>query len=114
MDWRNGLLVIPEIHIMRDQLVTNLNTKGNPESFIANSTDLLAKLQGENTVSVEAINNYEIYTVCPVTGTTGWEVKNIRSTDTLIKLYPHFDCVITKNDTCPDEEFLSHWKANNQ
>lgn len=43
-------------------------------------------------------NVYEIYTKDPETGQTGWEIEIVLSTDELIKTYPNFDCIITKND----------------
>ena len=43
-------------------------------------------------------NIYEIYTKNPETNESGWDIVWVRSTDSLIKTFPNFDVVITKND----------------
>ena len=44
------------------------------------------------------MNIYEIYTKNPETNEGGWDIVWVRSTDDLIKTFPNFDVVITKND----------------
>ena len=46
---------------------------------------------------------FEIYVKNPETGEEGWEIKLVWSTEEKIVTYPHFDCVITRNDCHPDE-----------
>ena len=43
-------------------------------------------------------NIYEIYTKNPETNESGWDIVWVRSTDSLIKTFPNFDVIITKND----------------
>jgi hypothetical protein len=62
------------------------------------SGDELASTMNANTIVVEKINTYEIYTCHPATGEGGWDIHHVESTDDLIKYYPDFDCIITKND----------------
>jgi hypothetical protein len=72
------------------------------------------KLITKDTVEIGMIHTYEVYTCNPETGEGGWDIHYIRSTDRLIKYYPDFDCIITKNDTGSNEveEFVhAGWKA---
>jgi hypothetical protein len=62
--------------------------------------DVLHTKMNVNTIIIEKVNTYEIYTCHPETGDTGWDIHHVESTDDLIKYYPNFDCIITKNDRC--------------
>lgn len=68
--------------------------------------DKLGDVINEFTCHLEQINTYEIYTKNATTGEGGWDICLVRSTDTFIKMYPLFDCIITKNDCVHDESFL--------
>ena len=70
--------------------------------------DKLSDAINSDTVEIDEVHQYEIYTCCSKTGVKGWDIKHIESTDRLIKYYPNFDCVITKNDSAEQsiEEFL--------
>ncbi len=64
----------------------------------------------ELTIYVEPLHTYEIYTCNPADVTEGgWDIKLVISTDRLIKSYPLFDCVITKNDH-PVSDCVEHYK----
>lgn len=61
----------------------------------------------DRTCNIEIIHTYEIYTLEPEKLTTGWDIKHIESTDSLVKKYPLFDCVISKNDVRAKESWFS-------
>lgn len=46
----------------------------------------------------EEIKAFEIYVKNPETGELGWDIVFVWSTEKLIVTYPHFDCIITRND----------------
>ena len=85
-----------------DNAVTIRTSKGSFMTTVVQGEDLPRHLttldNGDDLVDISKLNTYEIYTCCPKTGTTGWDIKNIVSTDFLVKKFPHFDCIITKND----------------
>lgn len=64
------------------------------------------------TIYIELLNTYEIYTKNPETGERGWNIEFVTSTDRLIKSYPDFDCVITKNDHAMSK-CVEHFKDPN-
>jgi hypothetical protein len=51
---------------------------------------------------------FEIYTKNPKTGQTGWDIKFVYASDVTIKTFPHFDCVITRDD-CPAGTKIINW-----
>ena len=65
----------------------------------------------ERVCGIEKVNTYETY-LTNEQGVTGWTIEHIRSTDSKIKKFPLFDCVITKNDSAGHEavDFLSTGK----
>lgn len=85
-----------------------INRINNKFKAISVDGDKLANVISSDTIEIDEINQYEIYTCCPETGVTGWDIKYIESTDRLIKYYPNFDCIITKNDCAGHvtEDFL--------
>lgn len=51
-------------------------------------------------VEISEAHTYEIYTRKPDDlNIGGWDIKHVISTDAMIKHYPLFDCIITKNDS---------------
>ena len=62
----------------------------------------------ERTMRVDTVHSYEIYTKNPETGEGGWDIMLVRSTDNLIEHFPHFDCIITKNDCTPETDWLDY------
>jgi len=84
-----------------DYLVTtrDLELPNGPRHVIECTGDKLADYIEAHTIYVEKLNTYEVYTCDPVTGATGWDIVHVRSTDRLIKSFPLFDCIITKNDS---------------
>lgn len=83
-----------------DYLVINRKQK-NSSAWVTKVCDggLLLATMNENTYAVEKISTYEIYTRHPDTGENGWDISHVESTDDLIKFYPYYDCIITKNDS---------------
>ena len=87
-------------------LITNRVSKGGFESIKTTATTM-GELISESTVDISPIHTYEIYTCNPDTGERGWDIKHIASTDMLVKSYPLFDTIITRNDVSPlDGEWL--------
>jgi hypothetical protein len=48
--------------------------------------------------------NFEIYTACPKTGVSGWDIKNVsvkaetrKEAREKVKTFPYFDCIINFN-----------------
>ena len=76
-----------------------INNDKNIYSFETCTGDMLSMALTPHSCMVEPVNTYEIYTKCPDKGTGGWEIEYVTSTDKLIKYYPLFDCIISKNDT---------------
>ena len=67
-----------------------------------------------DTLHIEVINTYEIYVCndqveeycgkqCEPGTIDGWRIEYVASTDRLIKTYPFFDTIITKNDGQAEE-----------
>jgi len=65
-------------------------------------------------------HNYEIYTCCPKTGETGWDIKHVsvisktdRSYDArkFLTNFPHYDCVILSNYSVPSKYNYSEGTA---
>jgi hypothetical protein len=55
--------------------------------------------------------NFEIYTIDPITGTTGWDIhmvsvkaQTLLEARTNLKDYPNFDCVILYNFSHSEDE----------
>ena len=78
----------------------------NREAFQSNkfisivvAGDSLQHVVSPLTAHISEVHTYEIYTCDPLTGQTGWEIEHVRSTDDLIKSFPQFDCIITRNDS---------------
>lgn len=97
-----------------EYLVTN-RTKEDTNKFVSHilTSANMGSHISEATVDISLINTYEIYTKDPETGKGGWDIKNVRSTDELIKRYPNFDAIITKNDCSPtDGDWLCLQTAN--
>jgi len=88
-------------------LITNRLSSGRYTSIEA-TLDNMSSLIDKNTIDISVINRYEIYTCHPKTGEGGWEIQFVRSTDNLIKQYPFFDEIITKNDTRYDVDYLCY------
>ena len=95
--------------------ITNRNPETRSRFITVKSTAAtMSALIGTKTIRIDEIHDYEIYTNNPETGESGWHIHHVRSTDFMIKNYPHFDCVITRNDCPPDFEFLDFdgWHNN--
>jgi hypothetical protein len=52
---------------------------------------------------------YEIYTKCPLTGVTGWEIEFVYASEDEIESFPNFDCIITVDD-CPISTMIINWR----
>jgi len=85
-----------------DEYLVVTNNKNKYTNAVCTG-DKLHSVLSEITCYVGKINTYEIYTNNPETGESGWDIKHINSTDKLIRYYPNFDCVITKNDSAGKE-----------
>jgi len=98
-----------QISPYQEYLVVSRKSETNPNSyssFIVKGDKLHSEINSL-TVDVSPINTYEIYTKCPKTGVSGWDIKHVRSTKGLIRKYPDFDCIITTNDVeNTDGDFL--------
>ena len=84
-----------------------VSTRGKASEII-NGTHLHCFIM-PNTVDVSRLNTYEIYTKDPQTGEGGYDIHFVQSTDNLIKDYPLFDCIITKNDGEATNQFIDYW-----
>jgi len=95
--------------------ITNRNPEF-PNRFItvASTAATMAALIGTKTIRIDEIHNFEIYTNNPATGESGWYIHLVRSTDYLIKKFPDFDCIITRNDCTPDVEFIDFDGVHNE
>lgn len=95
--------------------ITNRKPK-SPNRFVTTESTAatMSALIGTRTIRIDEIHNYEIYTNCPETGQSGWDIHLVRSTDYLIKKYPHFDCIITRNDCPSDVEFIDFDCVHNE
>ena len=82
--------VIKRDKVNRNHLYTVLATFETLPDVIA--TDPM------DTVYIDTVNTYEIYTKNPDTLEGGWDIKFVESCDLCIKNYPLFDCIITRND----------------
>ena len=95
--------------------ITNRNPEFRSRFITVKSTAAtMSALIGTKTIRIDEIHDYEIYIVNADTGQTGWGIHNVRSTDFMIKNYPDFDCIITRNDCPPDYEFsdFDGWHNN--
>ncbi len=85
----------------RDYLVVN-RTDGEISQAVCNGEEVQANIT-KDIFNISCVHTYEIYVKNPRTGESGWDIHYVKSTDDLIKCYPEFDCIITKNDTAGKE-----------
>lgn len=99
------------MHLSRYSQFLLANRENGKETNIVCSGADVHKLINEHTVDIASIHTYEIYTRNPETGEGGWQIEHVRSTDYLIRQFPLFDCIITKNDVHVSEctDFLDFW-----
>ncbi len=81
------------------------------ESFVGVTGLEIKEYITELTINISIMHTYEIYTKNPETGEGGWDIKLVRSIDELIKKYPNFDCIITKNDS-PENQCVDFLNFN--
>ena len=78
------------------------------DQYVIKGDEFATVVNIQKLVHIEPVNTYEIYVCNPETGEGGWEIKHVMSTNKLIKYFPNFDCIITRNDSPYDrcESFL--------
>ena len=56
-------------------------------------------IDGARIVEMGLIQTFEIYTKCPETGTTGWDIHYVEGVKEYIeRYYPNFDCFLTQDN----------------
>lgn len=104
-----------EISKYKQYAITNRNPETRGRFItVATTPAAMSGLFSENTIRIDEIHDYEIYTNNPETGQSGWAIHLVRSTDHLISKYPHFDCIITRNDCSPNVEFIDFDNVHNE
>ena len=94
-----------QIYKFMNYLIASNNKNKYSEKVV--SGDKIASEMTEHTCFLARLHSYEIYTCNPDNPSEGgWDIKLVESTDELIRSYPLFDCIITKNDCVATEQHL--------
>lgn len=93
-------------------IVNRIGTSNSYEEHIVKGDKLFTTIT-ELTINLSRVRNFEIYTRCPKTGVTGWEIELVRSTPELIRTFPNFDVVISVDDCIPTQNWFFLQSINN-
>lgn len=88
-------------------VLADLNKAGMKRHIVDNEGLKALFLSDARICEIGEIQNFEIYTKCPKTGTTGWDIHHVSGVKEYIaRFYPNFDCFITDGGTPDDVEFF--------
>jgi len=96
----------------RKYAITNINPQRSNRFITVESTPAtMAALINTNTIRIDEVHNYRIYTKNPARVADTSPIHNVRSTVFLITQYPYFDRIISRNQSKFSEMFIDYDKV---